>query len=87
MDNASLVLKFSEEEVWNTIKGLSGDSAPGLDGSLSCFFFKSCWGDIKLYFMEMVKDFYEENLDLKRLNYGVIFLIPKIKEANNISQF
>lgn len=37
--------------------------------------------------MEMVNDFYENRLDLKRLNYGVISLIPKIKEANSIKNY
>jgi hypothetical protein len=27
------------------------------------------------------------NLDISRLNYGVITLIPKIKEANNVKQY
>jgi len=26
-------------------------------------------------------------LDIKRLNFGVITLVPKIKEANNVKQF
>jgi hypothetical protein len=32
----------------------------------------------------MVLDFNQNMLDLKRLNYGVITLVPKIKEANTI---
>ena len=35
----------------------------------------------------MANDFYLGNLDISRPNYGVITLIPKIKEANNIRQF
>jgi hypothetical protein len=35
----------------------------------------------------MVNDFYMGNLDISRLNYGVITLIPKIKEANNVKQY
>jgi hypothetical protein len=37
--------------------------------------------------MRMFKDFNEGNLNNQRLNYGVISLIPKIAEANNIKQF
>lgn len=37
--------------------------------------------------MNLIWDFFEENLDLKRLNFGVITLVPKIKEANTIKQF
>jgi hypothetical protein len=37
--------------------------------------------------MKMISDFNKNSLDLKRLNYGVITLVPKVKEANNISQY
>jgi hypothetical protein len=32
-------------------------------------------------------DFYANSLDIKRLNYGIITLIPKIKDAAGIQQF
>jgi hypothetical protein len=35
----------------------------------------------------MLQDLREGNLDLARLNYGIITLIPKIKGAVNIRQF
>lgn len=37
--------------------------------------------------MEMVRDFQQGRLDISRLNYGVITLILKIKEAVNVKQF
>jgi hypothetical protein len=37
--------------------------------------------------MQMVNDFYLGELDVQRLNYGVITLIPKIKGANNVKQY
>lgn len=37
--------------------------------------------------MEMVANFFKGDLDLQRLNYGVITLIPKIKDAASITQF
>jgi hypothetical protein len=37
--------------------------------------------------MAMVNDFYLERLDLARLNYGVITLVPKVTDANNVKQF
>lgn len=44
-------------------------------------------GAIKKNFLELVKDLCKGELDLRRLNYGVITLIPKLKEASNIKQF
>lgn len=35
----------------------------------------------------MIKDFHEGNLDMQQLNFGVITLIHKIKEASNIKQY
>jgi hypothetical protein len=39
---------------------------------------------IKGEIMGMVKDFNSGTLDLKRLNSGMITLVPKVKEANSI---
>lgn len=84
--NDSLVQVFYEEEVWGITKGLPGDSAPGPDG-FPTIFYKTFWGIMKQHFMKMVKEFFEGKLDLKRLNYGVVTLIPKIKDANTIKHF
>jgi len=35
----------------------------------------------------MLDKLYEGHLDLRRLNYGVIILIPKVKPTINIKQF
>ena len=37
--------------------------------------------------MEMFEEFYENKMEINRLNYGTITLIPKIKEANQIQQY
>ena len=37
--------------------------------------------------MLMINDFYMGNLDISRLNYVVITLIPKVKNANIVKQF
>lgn len=44
-DLEALDFPFSEE-VWNTIKDLPADKAPGLDGFTGRFY-KSCWAIIK----------------------------------------
>jgi hypothetical protein len=35
----------------------------------------------------MFLNFWDEQLDIKRLNFGVITLVPKLKEANTIKQY
>lgn len=37
--------------------------------------------------MKLFDSFYEGSLDVERLNYGVITLLPKISDANKIQQF
>jgi hypothetical protein len=42
--------------------------------------------EIKLFLVKK-KDFWGDQLDIKRLNFGVITLVPKLKEANTIKQY
>jgi hypothetical protein len=35
----------------------------------------------------LLEDFYNGRLNLSRLNYGIIVLIPKIREVVNVKQF
>jgi hypothetical protein len=52
-DLAGLELPFSEEEVWDTIKILPSDKAPGPDGFTGRFY-KACWPIIKEDIMSAV---------------------------------
>lgn len=50
-------------------------------------FYQSCWDIIKDDILELFNDFYNGNLDVSRLNYGIITLLPKLGDANRIQQF
>jgi hypothetical protein len=50
-------------------------------------FYQNGWEIIKHDLFEMLKEFWEHKLDSGRLNYGVITLIPKIKEDSKIQQY
>jgi hypothetical protein len=52
------------------------DSARSPNG-FSVSFFEKLWELIKAEIMGMVQDFNKTELDLSRLNYGVITLVPK----------
>jgi hypothetical protein len=58
------------------------NSAPGPDG-----FIVSFWDQVKGHVVEMFNKFHRGELNLSRLNYGLISLIPKTKEANTIKQY
>jgi hypothetical protein len=37
--------------------------------------------------MELFEEFHKGTLDIRRINYGIITLLPKVKEAIKIQQF
>lgn len=85
-ENAALTAPFSEEEVWLAIKGMNSTSAPGPDG-LPVKFFQTFWNAIKIEVMAIFEEFYVGSIDLSRLNYWIITLIPKVPGASDIRQF
>jgi hypothetical protein len=82
-DREFLMTPLSKPEVSKAILGMRSNSATGPNG-FTITFFNHMWERIKDEIMKMVHDFNRNQLDLKRLNYGVITLVPKIKEANSI---
>ena len=78
-----LVLPFTEEEITKALKEMKNNTAPGPDG-LSIEFYKAFWANIKHLFVEMFSKPYDDELELRRINYGLIWLIPKTTEANTI---
>jgi hypothetical protein len=62
------------------------NSTPRPNG-FSVSFFKNFWELIKGDMLKMFQGFWREQLDIKRLNFGVITLVPKLKEANTIKQY
>ena len=85
-DNIALTAPFSEAEVWAAIKGMNSSSAPGPDG-LPVKFFQTFWESIKPEVMALFDEFYVGSIDLTRLNFGIITLIPKVTGASDIRQF
>lgn len=53
MDLSALDNPITEEEVWETIKTLPADRAPGPDGYTGRFY-KACWSVIKADFMAAI---------------------------------
>jgi hypothetical protein len=85
-DKDILERHFSRKEVEIVISGMKTETAPGPNGFI-VIFFKNLWKYIKNEVVGMVSDFNGVCLDLKRLNYGVITLVPKTREANTFRQY
>jgi hypothetical protein len=62
------------------------NKAAELDG-MPIEFDQGCWEFIKDDICDLFFDFYCGTLDIKRLNYGTITLLPKVNEASRIQQF
>jgi hypothetical protein len=57
---------------------MDSNTAPGPDG-LSVSFYKEFWSEVKHTMLEMFRDLHRGTLNLSRINYGMIYLIPKNK--------
>lgn len=80
-------MPFSEEEVWDTIKSLPADRAPGPDGFTGRFY-KSCWSIIKADFMAAIITLQQGNArKLWLLNSAYLTLIPKKADAMMAKDF
>jgi hypothetical protein len=86
LEDASLVDQFLEKEIKESLDEMKVNSAPGPDG-FTVGFFKSFWEQVKGSILEMFDKFYKGELNLSRLNYGLISLIHKSKEVNTIKQY
>lgn len=62
---------------------MDASSAPHPDG-LSVGFYREFSSKVKDVMLEMFRKLFEGSLNLSRLNYGLISLIPKLKEPNTI---
>jgi hypothetical protein len=78
--------RFSEEEIKKAVFESYSDGAPGPDG-ISFMFYQQFWDIIKMDLMEMFEDFFEGRLDLYRLNFALITIIPKEKDSRTMNKF
>jgi hypothetical protein len=67
-DLSTLDQPISEEEVWDSVKSMSADRAPGPDGYTGQFY-KSCWNIIKADFMAAIMTLFQgDDMKLWLLN-------------------
>lgn len=80
-------MPFTENEVWQTVKGMHKEKAPGPDGFIGTFL-SSCWDIIKQDWMVAIQQFYNMNQqEMHFLNQAYVVLIPKKENANKVSEF
>jgi hypothetical protein len=76
-----------EKEVWETVKLLPSDKAPGPNGFTGGFY-KACWSIIKVDIMAAVSAVWSRRFaQFNRLNTAYITLIPKKEGADQVKDF
>jgi len=85
-DNSFLCRPFSEKEIKEALDQMEKNKAAGPD-KIPIEFYQCCWNIVKSDIVQLFDDFYNMKVDVSRLNYGIITLLPKIKEANKIQQY
>jgi hypothetical protein len=86
VDRAGLDMNFSLEEIKDVIDHMEKNKAAGPDG-FPIEFYQHCWDIIKFDVLHVFKDLFEHKIDLCRINYGIITLIPKSADADIIQKF
>lgn len=74
--NSKSILTFGPQ----TVRSACPDNIP-------IEFYQTCWDIIKKDLVELFDNFYNGNLDVSRMDYGIITLLPKIADATKIQQF
>jgi hypothetical protein len=85
-ENDALGLMFSPEKLEAVLESMKPDSAPGLDGFPVTFFKRFC-GTLKGPVLQIIDDFGFGRINIARLNYDTIPLIPEVKGADQIKLF
>jgi hypothetical protein len=85
-ENINLSLTFSEAELDHILGAMKLDTAPGRDG-FPVQFFKRLWPKVKHGILHFFNDFVLGRIDISRLKFGILALIPKVSGADLISQF
>jgi hypothetical protein len=85
-ENDELVAPFTEAEIREVVFSSCPEGAPGPDG-LPFLFYQRFWGIIKHDLMNMFSDFQNRGMDLFRLNFAMLTLIPKVEDAADMKLF
>jgi hypothetical protein len=85
-ENNMLEAPFSEAEVKEVVFGSYAEGSPGPDG-FSFLFYQVFWDIIKCDLMKLVKCFEANMLNLDRLNFAMITLLPKEPDAKTLKKF
>jgi len=85
-ENTFLNSPFIEEEIKKAVFQMEHNKAPGSDG-FPAEFYQHFWNAIKMDLIELFQCWHVGQLELFRLNFWGIVLLPKVLEAERIQQY
>lgn len=85
-DNEFLFDPFQKQKSRRRCSFWKKNKAAGPD-NIPIEFYQSYWPIVKNDIMKLFEEFHKGSLEVSRLNYGVITLLPKVLDANKIQQF
>jgi hypothetical protein len=85
-ENTLLTVVYSQDEVRKAIFQMEHNKAPGPDG-FPVEFYQNFWDAIKLDLLAMFSMLHAGQLELYRLNFGEIILLPMVNETKRIEQY
>jgi hypothetical protein len=85
-DRESLDRPFTEEEIHEIICQMEKNKAAGPDG-IPVEFCQHCWVIITQYILQLFNNFHEHRINLERINYVIISLIPQGDDADIIQKY
>jgi hypothetical protein len=77
---------FSLDEIKKVVFGMKKNKSPGPDG-FPADFYQEFWDLVKWDLKALVEQFAKGRIDIARLNYGIITLVPKTADAKQIQKF
>ena len=86
MERVWLERKFERDEIFQVVRDLEGDKAPGLDG-FTMAFYHHCWRVVEKDVLAVFEEFFQYCKFEKSLNATFIALISKKNDASNIRGF
>lgn len=82
-DNVILCRPFSESEIRDALFLMERNKVAGPD-NIPIEFYQKCWEIVKSDVTQLFDDFFNEKVNVSRMNYGIITLLPKVNDANKI---
>lgn len=77
---------MTDQEIYDGLKDIRSDKAPGIDG-YNVEFFKEAWHVIKEEVYEAVKEFFHNGVMYPAINCTTTTLLPKIPNSVTIKDF